>query len=125
MTQKKKQPFQKKLVFCMILIITFTILIIEFSSYFVIKSTIDKRINKEISATLSSKSQEFDLWVTQQQSTLAYFGDSIQYNDYLNTLSDEEIENFFADKLTEYVIDLLCCNTRQNYSFRKRLCSAG
>ena len=105
MTQKKKQPFQKKLVFCMILIITVTILIIEFSSYFVIKSTIDKRINKEISATLSSKSQEFDLWVTQQQSTLAYFGDSIQYNDYLNTLSDEEIEHFFANKLTEYVID--------------------
>lgn len=105
MTPKKKMPFQKKLILSMILIITAAILIIAASSYFVIKNTLDNRINREISATLSSKAQEFDKWIVQQQSTISYFGDSIQYNDALEKLSRQELEEFLADKLTEYVID--------------------
>ena len=105
MTQKKKMPFQKKLILSMILIITAAILIIAASSYFVIKDTLDNRINREISATLSSRAQEFDKWIVQQQSTISYFGDSIQYNDSLEKLSNKELEAFLADKVTEYVID--------------------
>ncbi|MGN0641604.1 MAG: methyl-accepting chemotaxis protein [Huintestinicola sp.] len=89
----------------MILIITAIIVIIANSSYFIIKDTIDNRVNREISATLSSKAQEFDKWIVQQQSTISYFGDSIQYNDSLEKLSNKELEAFLADKLTEYVID--------------------
>ncbi|MGN1120036.1 MAG: cache domain-containing protein, partial [Oscillospiraceae bacterium] len=98
-------PFQKRLRLSMILIITAVVLIIAECSYFVIRPTIDNQVNKEISATLSSKSQEFDKWIIQQQSTIAYFGDSIQYNKMLETFSNEELEQFLADKLTEYVMD--------------------
>ena len=105
MKPKKKMPFQKKLVLSMILLIMAAIFVIAESSYFVIRNTIDNRVNREISATLSSKSQEFDKWIVQQQSTISYFGDSIQYNDSLNKLSNTELEKFLADKLTEYVID--------------------
>ena len=105
MMPKKKMPYQKKLSFCMILIITAAIFLIALCSYYVIKDTIDNRVNREISATLSSKAQEFDKWIIQQQSTINYFGDSIQYNDSLERFSNKELEEFLADKLTEYIID--------------------
>lgn len=105
MPVKKKMPFQKKLILSMILIITAAILIIAASSYFVIKDTLDNRINREISATLSSKAQEFDKWIIQQQSTINYFGDSILYNNSLETLTDQQLEAFLADKVTEHIID--------------------
>ena len=89
----------------MILIITAAIFLIALCSYYVIKDTIDNRVNREISATLSSKAQEFDKWIIQQQSTINYFGDSIQYNDSLERFSNKELEEFLADKLTEYIID--------------------
>lgn len=105
MIPKKKMPFQKKLVLGMILIITAAILIIAESSYFVIRDTIDNRINREISATLSSKSEEFNNWISQQENTLSYFGDSIQFNGSLETFSREQMEAFLADKLSDHVID--------------------
>ncbi|MGN1339422.1 MAG: methyl-accepting chemotaxis protein [Oscillospiraceae bacterium] len=101
----KIMPFQKKLILSTTCIVTAAILLIAASSYFVIKNTLDNRINREISATLSSKAQEFDKWIIQQQSTINYFGDSILYNDSLNTLSESELEAFLASKVTEYVID--------------------
>lgn len=117
MTPKKSMPFQKRLRLSMILIITAVILIIAECSYFVIRSTIDNRVNKEISATLESKSQEFDKWIIQQQSTLSYFGDSIQYNNMLETLSNEEMEHFLADKVTEYIIDYYICKPDKSVIF--------
>ncbi len=105
MTQKKKMPFQRKLTLGMILIVAAAILVIAECSYFIIRGSMDERINKEITATLSQKSLEFDSWVTRQESTIAYFGDSIQYNDSLNRLSRSELEAFLADKLTQYTMD--------------------
>lgn len=105
MKAKKQMPFNKKLILSMLLIIMAVILVIAGCSYFIIRNNTDDRINREISATLSAKSQEFDKWVIEQQNTIAYFGDSIQYNNFLASKTDQELEAFLAGKKTEYVMD--------------------
>ena len=74
-------------------------------SFFLFRQTLDQRINNEISATLSAKALEFDSWIDTQEQTIAYFGDSIQYNDGLNTMTNAEIEDFLASKNSSDTVD--------------------
>lgn len=102
---RKKTAFHVRLITAIIAMITLLIMIIATLTYFVARTTIDSRINKEINATLTAKSLEFDSWVQEQQQSLSYYGDSIQYNDIINELSDEQIEQFLTQKLTDYILD--------------------
>ncbi len=102
---KKKTAFHVRIIAGMMTLITVMVAIIAAFTYFMSRATIDARINKEITATLTSKSLEFDTWVSEQQQSLSYYGDFIQYTDYISNNSDAEIEKFLTQKLTDYVLD--------------------
>ncbi len=102
---KKQKGFHQRLTLAIVVIISVVFALIAVVSFFLFRQTLDQRINNEISATLSAKALEFDSWIDTQEQTIAYFGDSIQYNDGLNTMTNAEIEDFLASKSSEDTVD--------------------
>ncbi len=105
MNTKKQRGFHKKLTLAVVLIISIVFALVAVVTYFIFRNTLDTRINKEISATLSAKALEFDSWIGSQQNTIAYFGDSIQYNNSLENMTYTEIEGFLASKKSADTVD--------------------
>lgn len=105
MENKKKIGFDKRIIRGVLIILLTLMIIMMGSSYIVVRQTTDDRINREISATLSYKSEEFNRWIDMQENTVAYYGDSVQQNYYTTTRSTEELEDFMATKLTDYTLD--------------------
>ncbi|MGN0688059.1 MAG: methyl-accepting chemotaxis protein [Oscillospiraceae bacterium] len=102
---KKKTAFHIRLIVGIMIMLTAMIIVIAQCTYFFSRNAMDQRINKEIDATLTSKSLEFDRWIYEQENSLDYYGSSIQYNKLLDTFTRTELEQFLAQKITEYTMD--------------------
>ena len=105
MQTKKQRGFHKKLTLAVTLIISIVFTLVAVVSYFIFRDTLDTRINKEISATLAAKALEFDSWIDRQENTIAYFGDSIQYNNSLENMTYSELEDFLASRKSADTVD--------------------